>query len=479
MNTLRAAFAVCLLTVLAGCAVGPSYHEPKAPVDGEFAGRDLVTAIDAPVQRDWWRLFNEPLLFELITSSLYANYSIKAADARLKEARASRREQFFDYLPRLGASAGYTNIRQSAGSVPSGTPLVRNYELYDAGFDATWELDLFGRVRRLNQSAGAAMEAAQASRNDVRLSVIAEIARNFFELRGAQNRLDIARRNASTQTSALDLVRSRLDAGRGTLLDTSRAEAQVETTLARVPELEADVARSMHRISVLIGYPPAAMVARLTDVPREIKLPDSIAIGNPGELLRRRPDIRVAERQLASSSARIGVAVADLFPRVTVNGEIGLQAPRFDALDDHGNDRRSFGPSITWSFLDIGHVSQQIKAAGARYEAQLADYQQTVLLALEETENALSDYGRERRRLEHLEKAARASVQAADLATQRFEGGVSDFLTALDAYRTALEAEDLLAESQTRAATALVALYKALGGGWEIEVSAQCGAAEC
>ncbi|HEV7632378.1 MAG TPA: efflux transporter outer membrane subunit [Steroidobacteraceae bacterium] len=465
------AFAVGLLALLTGCAVGPNYREPKAPVGEGFAGHELVTAVDTPVQRDWWRLFNDPLLDELVDTALKTNHSLEAANARLKEARASRREQFFDYLPRLGATAGYTNVRQSAGSVPPGTPFIRDYELYDAGFDATWELDLFGRVRRLNQSARAAAEAAEASRNDVRLSVIAEIARNYFELRGAQNQLAVAQRNAENQTSALQLVNSRLDAGRGTLLDTSRAEAQVETTLARVPDLEKDVARAMHRIGVLTGNPPAALVARLSVPAPSPKLPESVALGAPNELLRRRPDIRVAERQLAAVSARIGVAVADLFPRITVNGDIGLQALRFDALDDHGNDRRSFGPSITWNFLDIGHISQQIKAAGARYEAQLADYQQTVLLALEDTENALSDFSRERRRLEHLDKAAKASVQAADLATQRFEGGVEDFLTALDAYRTALEAEDLLAESQTRAATALVALYKALGGGWEIESS--------
>ncbi|MEP7311711.1 MAG: efflux transporter outer membrane subunit [Pseudomonadota bacterium] len=461
------------LVALTGCAVGPNYREPATPVDPAFAGRELITAADTPVARDWWRLFNDPLLDELVETSLKANHSLEAANARLKEARASRREQFFDYLPRVGGSAGFTNTRQSAATLSPGLP--RDYDLYDAGFDATWELDLFGRVRRLNQSASAAAQAAEASRNDVRLSVIAEVARNYFELRGAQNQLVVAQRNADTQNSALDLVKSRLDAGRGTQLDTSRAEAQVETTLARVPDLEKDVTRAMHRISVLTGSPPATLVGRLSIAAPLPMLPESIALGAPDQLLRRRPDIRVAERQLAAVSARIGVAVADLFPRITVNGDIGLQALTFDALDDHGNDRRSFGPSITWNFLDIGHISQQIKAAGARYEAQLADYQQTVLLALEDTENALSDYSRERRRLEHLDKAARASVQASDLATQRFEGGVSDFLPALDAYRSALDAEDLLAESQTRAATALVALYKALGGGWEISPADERG----
>ena len=245
----------------------------------------------------------------------------------------------------------------------------------------------------------------------------------------------------------------------------------METTLASVPPLEATVARSMHRIEVLVGVVPGRLAERLGAEAPMPALPTGLALGQPAQLLRRRPDIRVAERQLAATSARIGVAMADLFPRVTMNADIGLSALRFDALGDAGNDTRTFGPSITWGILDYGHIRQQIKAAGARNEAQLANYEQTVLLALEETENALSDYGRERRRLEHLERAAKASVQAADLATQRFEGGVADFLTALDAYRTALEAEDLLAASQTQAATSLIALYKALGGGWDSGVT--------
>jgi outer membrane protein, multidrug efflux system len=193
-----------------------------------------------------------------------------------------------------------------------------------------------------------------------------------------------------------------------------------------------------------------------------------LSLGSPEALLRRRPDIRAAERQLAAATAAIGVQVADLFPRITLNASIGLTAPTFGQLDDSGNDRRSFGPALTWGLLDFGHVYQRIRGASARNAEALANYEQTVLLALEETENALSDFARERRRLEHLGRAAAASRQAADLAAQRFEGGVSDFLTALDAYRTSLDAEDQLAISRTRAATALVTIYKALGGGWEI-----------
>jgi multidrug efflux system outer membrane protein len=469
---LRSLTLLCATAALSACAVGPNYRTPKSPVSpagAEFVGAPLLENSAGAIDPLWWHQFQDPLLDELIDSALRANYSIAAANARLREARALRRESGLDLLPTVRANASYNDVRQSAAGVPPGTPFVRDYELYDASFDATWELDLFGRVRRLNQSARAAAQAAEASRNDVVLSVIAEVARNYFELRGAQNRLGVAQRNADYQAQALKLVSARLDAGRGTVLDTSRAEAQVETTLASVPPLEADVSRALHRIEVLTAQVPGALTTKLGSPAAALPpLPAMVGLGKPEELLRRRPDVRVAERQLAAASARVGVAVADLFPRVTLNGSIGLSAPEFSQLDDHGNDTRRFGPSLTWAFLDLGRVYQQIRAAGARSETALADYQQTVLGALEDTENALSDYARERRRLEHLQLAARASVNAADLATQRFEGGIADFLTALDAYRTSLEAENLLAESQTDAATKLIALYKALGGGWEV-----------
>lgn len=468
--------ALAAALVLAGCAVGPNYREPKNSVDAEFGSKALVEgAAEGEIHTEWWKLFNDPVLDELVAHAAQGNRDIAAAQARLREARALRRERLFDFLPSITAKASYDNVRQSVGGLeasglPPGLSVPRDYELYDAGFDASWELDLFGGVRRRNESARAQAQAAEAARNDVVLSVIAEVARNYFELRGAQSRLEVARRNAENQTRALQLVQERLDAGRGTALDTARATAQVESTLATVPLLEAAVDRAMRRIAVLTGAQPGALAERLSEVRELPAMPTTFALGTPEALLRRRPDIRTAERRLAAATAGVGVAVAELFPTITVDASIGLTAPDIDALDDRGNDRRSFGPSLSWGLLDFGHVYQRIRGAGARSAEALANYEQTVLLALEETENALSDFARERRRLEHLERAARASQEAADLAAQRFEGGVSDFLTALDAYRVALEAEDQLADGRTRVANALTTLYKALGGGWEAVV---------
>jgi len=473
----RLVAAAVAALLLAGCAVGPNYREPKTTVNERFDAAPLVAGgTEAEIDREWWKRFGDPVLDELVASAVASNRDVAAATARLREARAQRRERFFDFLPSITGRAGYDNVRQSAAGspgVPAGVAASRDYELFDVGFDASWEFDLFGRVRRLNESARAAQQAAAAARNQVVLSVISEVARNYFELRGAQRQLEVARNNAETQTRALELVNSRLDAGRGTALDTSRAIAQVEFTLASLPPIEASVDRAMRRIAVLTGGQPGQLGEKLSVQQALPALPEGLALGSPEALLRRRPDIRTAERQLAAATAAVGVQVADLFPRVTINAGIGLTAPRVSQLEDHGNDRRSFGPALSWGLFDFGHVYNRIRAAGARSAESLANYEQTVLLALEETENALSDYARERARLDHLRKAAGASREASELAAQRFEGGVSDFLDALDAYRTSLEAEDQLAISETRAATALVAVYKALGGGWEIAPQAQ------
>jgi multidrug efflux system outer membrane protein len=465
----RASVAGLVVTMLAGCAAGPAYRPPAPPATGAFAGEALVPSVAGPVNARWWTLFDDAALAQLVDKALASNKDLAAADARLRAARALRRAQFADFLPVITSAASADSRRQSLRTVPSNFPVVRESDLYDAGFDASWELDLFGRTRRLNQAAKAEAGAAQASRDGVLLSVVAEVARNYFELRGAQEQLAMAGRNIKTQAHVLELIRLRESSGRGTALDSARAEAQVAATEASLPPLEAAASRALRRIEVLAGVAPGALAAELAAVTPLPPLPQELALGDAAGLLRRRPDVRSAERSLAADTARVGVAVADLFPRVSVNAGLGLSAMRVDALGDAGADRRNLGASLSWNVFDIVHLSQRLKAADAQADARLADYQQTVLTALEETENALSDYGRERQRLLQLERAAKASQLASDLATQRFETGVSDFLTALDAYRVAIEADAQRAASRTRASTLLVALFKSLGGGWETD----------
>jgi multidrug efflux system outer membrane protein len=300
----------------------------------------------------------------------------------------------------------------------------------------------------------------------VQVTVTAEVARNYFVLRGLQEQLAVATRNADNQTQTLRVTQARLEAGRGTELDSARAEAQLKTTLASIPLLESSTATTIYRLSVLTGRLPDALTADLQVAEPLRDLPSLNAVGDPATLLRRRPDIRVAERSLAASTARIGVAIGDLFPKVTFTGSVGYNAATFGGLGKRGSDTYSVGPAISWAAFDLGRVGARIKIAHAQADADLAAYEASVLGALEETEGALLTYGRAQSRRELLTQAANASERAADLARQRFQGGLTDFVNVLDAEREALAVEDSLAQSRTQTATALVAVYKALGGGW-------------
>jgi multidrug efflux system outer membrane protein len=286
-------------------------------------------------------------------------------------------------------------------------------------------------------------------------------------LRGLQNQLAVAKKNAENQTETLKITQVRLDSGRGTELDTSRALAQLDSTRAIIPPLQSFIYQAIHRLGVLTGQRPEALIKKLEQPAPMPRIPETINIGNPAELLRRRQDIRTAERTLAAATARIGVATADFFPRVTFVGTIALEASSLSGLGAAGSDAYSVGPRISWAALDLGRVYARIKAADASAEASLAQYEQTVLNALEETENALVNYNQERARQALLASAAKASERADELAHLRFKEGVSDFLTVLDAELRLLQDQDRLALSETTTATALAALYKALGGGWE------------
>jgi outer membrane protein, multidrug efflux system len=451
----------------AGCAVGPNYKPPPVSAPDRFTGgtpADFTT--NEPVAA-WWRGFGDAELVRLVDRAVASNLDLRMATANLLQARALRFGAGADFLPSVDGQASYTNVKYSKAQLFEASSTTRQQELYDIGFDATWELDIFGRVRRAYQASTASMEAAAATRRDVQVSLVSEVGLNYFELRGAQNELAVLRRNADNQQETLNITQARLDAGGGTELDVARARAQLNNTLAAIPPMESTVAHTTHRLGVLTGQPPEALVDELRTPQPLPGLPPLVAIGNPAQLLRRRPDIRAAERNLAAATASIGVAVADLFPRVTFNGAIGLNAESFSGLGKAGSDTRSFGPAITWAALDYGHVRARIKAAGAGADAQIAQYQKTVLTSLEETENALVDFDRAQARRQFLTESVKASQSAADLAHVQYENGATDFLTVLDAERVLLEAQDQLAQTETQTATALVAVYKALAGGWE------------
>jgi multidrug efflux system outer membrane protein len=452
---------------LAGCAVGPDYQAPATPTPAAFSNAGLAGYSEQETQKDWWKLFGDPELDALVDQALKHNYDLKGALANLREARALYLEAGLNLAPIITSHANYTDQKRSVGSLNNRTFVPRDLKLYSAGFDAFWEIDFFGRVRRDIEASRGEVEAQEAGLRDLEVSVIAEVARNYFELRGLQNQLAVQKKNAVNQAETLAITQARLEIGRGTELDTSRAQAQLDSTRARIPVVEIAIQRTIHRLGVLTGQAPGALAAKLAQPAPIPKLPENIPIGSPADLLRRRPDIRIAERTLAAATARIGVATADLFPRVTFVGTLSLEAATLSGLGATGSEAYSAGPRISWAALDLGRVYARIKAADANAEANLAQYEQTVLNALEETENALVAYDRERNRRRLLASAAAASEKAHQLAHLRFEEGIADFLTVLDSETRLLEDQSQLAQSETTAATALIAVYKALGGGWE------------
>ncbi len=466
VTTANRILSIAVLSVLAGCAVGPDYQRPDLANADTFATVEGAEFRNEEVERDFWRGFNDAQLNELIEEALVANHDVRIALARLREARALRGEARLDFAPTVTEQASRVDARASERQAPPASGLTRDQDYYDTSFDAFWELDFFGRTRRSVEAASAEVQAAEASVYDTQVSVTAEVARNYFELRGAQARLEVAHRNAQNQSESLRLTSTRLEAGRGTQLDVSRAQAQLSATLSSIPDLEAEVNRSMLRLSVLVGHEPQALTAQLSSPEDLPALPETQSIGTPEALLRRRPDIIAAERQLAAATARIGISVADLFPRISFVGSWGFDAVSSQNLGDAGSETYVFGPSIRWAAFDLGRVRQQIKQREAAADGALARYEQTVLRALEETDASLTNYAKSLAKQDHLKDSAASSLEAASLARVRFENGAADFLTVLDAERNALQAEDALAQSETQTATALLAMYKALGGGF-------------
>jgi outer membrane protein, multidrug efflux system len=463
--------AAAALAASSGCAVGPNYRRPETAVDPQFvnAGEPGLAAGD-PIE-NYWLGFSDALLTGLVEDALAHNKDLGVAEANLRAARAAKRLAGFDLYPTVNFSGGYSRNLDSQEQLPGIDMHDREFDAAQAGFDGLWELDLFGRVRRNIEAARAEVGASAATLQDARVSVVAEVARDYFILRGLQDQLALTERNADSQLSTLKLTRTRLEAGRGNQLDTARAEAQWQTTLASIPSLQASIATTSYRLSVLTGRQPTALSASLTPHAPQPALPALNSIGTPEQLLRRRPDVRVAERRLAGATAQVGVAVGDLFPKVTFTGEVGYFSPTFGEFGTSEARFFSFGPSISWAAFDLGRVRARIGSAKAQTDAALATYEGAVLGALEDTEGALISYGRSQIRREALQVAAAASDKAADLAQQRFEGGLIDFLEVLDAQRTALSAELLLSQGSTDTATSLIAVYKALGAGWRTPAS--------
>jgi outer membrane protein, multidrug efflux system len=454
---------LALIASLSGCAaVGPKYAPPTTQTAPSFA--TAIGSAQEPAS-EFWKAFNDAILNQLIDDALKANHDVRIAVANLREARANRESIDAAALPGIGASASAQRSVNPQTQAP-GSRSERTGNSLSAGVDANWEVNFFGRVDRARDEAAAFVEAAEAGIYAAQVIVSGEVARNYFELRGLQNQLALLQSTIRNQEETVKIVEARLEAGRGTELDTSRASALLANARASVPALEAAIGRAAYRIAVLSGKQPQAMQTLIANAQPLPALAPVTAIGTPESLLRRRPDIRVAERQIAAAIARVGLTHTDMFPKVNISGLLGLNAATVSGLVEGAAFRYSLGASIVYNLFDFGLVKKRIEAADARAEVALVTYEKTVLLALEETESALLQYTRSATQTEALVIAARNSEQATKLARARFDAGVSDFLVVLDAERQLIADQNNLAQAQTASATSLIAVYKALGGGW-------------
>lgn len=466
----KVTLSAAALAFMCGCSVGPSYTPPAtaAPVDWSEALGDGLASENTDLSV-WWRAFGDSTLDMLVDRALVQSLELREAASRVREARALRGVTAADRLPTLDARGAATYSRDSrntfGGSFDTGG---RNIELYDAGFDASWELDLFGRVRRSVEAADAQLESAYESERDARVTLLSEIARNYMEFRSSQARLRLAHENVRIQEDTLDISRERFRAGISTELQVAQAEAQLQSIRSRIPLLTMDLKSAAFRLDVLLGLQPGSLMAELAPERPVPAAQGAIGIGLPADLLRRRPDIRRAERELAAATARVGIATADLYPRLTLNGSFGFQSERIGNLFESDSVAWSAGPlAVRWPIFNAGRVRSAIRVQEARQEIAIVAYERTVLNAYEEVANALVAYARLLERRESLSLAVEASALAVELSNDLWSRGLTDFLNVLDSQREHFLLEDQLAECDADVATNLVAIYKALGGGWD------------
>ena len=459
---MRKIFGAVLIFLLSGCAaVGPEYQppQPEIPAGWHEPVADTASTVNDAHGR-WWTLFQDPLLDSLVMRASAANHDLKRAAARIREARAER--VIAAATGSVSGSAEASHSRRSDNGSSSGG----NQDLFQIGFDAVWELDIFGGVRRAVESADASLAASEEELRDVLVSLQAEVARNYLELRGSQRRLATTRKNIATQERTVELVRGRYQMGLGNELDLVQAETQLALTRARVPALLASARQSMHGLALLLGQNPASLIVELSEESAVPLAPARIPVDLPSELLRQRPDIRAAERRLAAATADIGVATSELFPRFSLPAIVGLQSTGLGNLIGSGSRYWSVGPVVNLALFDQGRIRAGIEISEARRDAALAEYEQTVLAAFAEVENGLVAFTQEQETMRILGEAVTSGEKAVMMANGLFETGLTDFLNVLSSEGALYQSEDQLAQSEQRLGLSLVAICKALGGGW-------------
>lgn len=447
--------------LLAGCGVRRTGRVPTPSLPEAYAAgrQDAAVRTDKADLAEWWKTFRDPLLDSLVERAVAGNLDLRMARERVREARATRGYTAATRrLPDAGLSGGYSD-RGSGG-------LSQNSGLYQTGFDAAYEVDIFGGAGASVRAAEADAQATEEAARDTLVTVAAETARNYLELRQAQERLQLAGQTLKAQEETLRLTELRRNAGLTSDFDTTRAKAQAETTRAGIPALEAQAQRSIHAIALLLGEQPAAVQAELAAPGTMPAAPPEVPVGLPSDLLRRRPDIRQAERGISGSAARVGVAVSNLYPKFSLTSQVGGQSGTLLNLLSGAARIWSFGSSFSLGLLNYPATKANIQAAESRERQSLTNYEKTVLTALKDVEDALAGYTKEKERQAALANAADANRKALELAGLRYEKGLSNFLDVLDAQRSLYSSEDALTQNRANISENVVALYKALGGGW-------------
>lgn len=499
--------------LLGGCTVGPDFERPQLWSPASWFGArprparlEAIMPVAEPVDAEWWARFNDPVLTGLVRRVASGNLEVRTAAVRLAQSRAQRGIAGADQFAQLNGNTSYTRQRQSKqgvisllgggaggsgsaspgaqanglggrqGGVPSSAG-IGAFDLFQGGFDASWELDLWGRVRRSIESADAALEASTEAQRAQLLSSIAEVARDYVQLRGTQETLRITRANLSAARESVQLTSERARGGLATDLDVANARAQLESTAATIPQLEQQEAQSINAIGLLLGMPPAALQAELSPRKPVPPVPPRVPVGLPSELARRRPDIRQAEAQLHSATADIGMAKADFYPKLTLSGSVALQALQVRNLGFSAGTY-SYGPSLTIPLFEGGRLRGTLQLREAQQQEAAVNYQRTVLQAFTDVDNALIAFAAEQRRRNSLVEQVAQSRRAFNLAQSQYRQGISDFLQVLTAQRTVLSAEQQLSDSTATVSANLVSLYKALGGGWEADLPVEGPAAK-
>jgi multidrug efflux system outer membrane protein len=455
------------LLIVPGCTVGPNYKRPDIAVQHRWTDRPTTQASvidEATPPIAWWKTLNDPKLNSLVLSAFHGNLSVSIAKSRIAEARAERSVAVGGLFPSVGAGGSYSYNRANGPLFPVET---HDYQFYASGFDAVWEADIFGGVRRSIEASQDELEAQQDSERGAVVSVIAEVARSYVELRTTQQRIQIASANIQTQSDTLDLARRLSAAGIVSDLDATRAQSELAQTQSEVPLLQIQEKALIHELSILLGQPPEALTGSL-EAPGAIPAPPRrVPIGLPSDLLRRRPDVRQVERQLAAATASIGVAEADLYPQFTLTGDFGVGAEDFNHLFNWSSRFVGVGPSVRWELFEGGRIVANIDAHKAIRQELLDQYKLTILQALQETADSLVSFDNRQRQFNLLSQSVQSAKDSVHIATDQYTNGTIGYLSLLDAQRSLLQAQDAMAESQGEVTLSMIALYKAVGGGWE------------